>query len=280
MMVDISLTAPDAIDDLPRLAARRRRTKLLQQIGLGLGFPCLLLLAWEIAVAAGWVDRRFFPAPTDTAVGLVALLADPVERARLFVDMTATYQRLVIGYGIGATLGVVTGVAMALSNLVRYALGPLVNATFPTPKLAIFPLLIVIFGLGDPSKIALIALGVFYMTCLNTLSGVLYANPIYRDVAQAFRMPAWTRWTRVVVPSAMPAIVTGLKLGLGQALILVVSAEFVAAQEGLGHFIWDSWQVLDVSRMFMGLIVVALTGGAEVLFGEVLERRLIPWANH
>jgi NitT/TauT family transport system permease protein len=83
-----------------------------------------------------------------------------------------------------------------------------------------------------------------------------------------------------VVPAALPSIVTGLKLGLGQALILVVSAEFVAAQEGLGHFIWDSWQVLDVSRMFMGLIVVAITGGGAVLIGETLERRLTPWVTH
>src|ERR1019366_4702994 len=142
--------------------------------------------------------------------------------------------------------------------------------------LAIFPLLIVIFGLDDPSKIVLVAIGVFYMTCLTTLSGVLYSNPLHRDVARAFRIPAWTRWFRIVLPAAMPSIVTGLKLGLGQALILVVSAEIVAAQEGLGHFIWDSWQVLNVSRMFIGLIVVALTGGAAVLFGEILERRLVP----
>lgn len=178
------------------------------------------------------------------------------------------------------TLGVVTGVTMGLSTNVRYALGPLVNATFPTPKLAIFPLLIVIFGLGDPSKIALITLGVFYMTCLSTLSGVLYSNPLHGDVAQAFKMPAWTRWSRVVVPAALPQIVTGLKLGLGQALILVVSAEFVAAQQGLGQFIWDSWQVLDVSRSFVGLIVVALTGGAAVLIDETVERKLIPWSSH
>jgi NitT/TauT family transport system permease protein len=169
---------------------------------------------------------------------------------------------------------------MGLSTTVRFCLGPLVTATFPTPKLAIFPLLIVIFGLGDASKIALITLGVFYMTCLSTVSGVLYSNPLHRDVARAFRIPAWTRWSRIVVPAALPSIVTGLKLGLGQALILVVSAEFVAAQEGLGHFIWDSWQVLDVSRMFMGLFVVAITGGGAVLLGEMMERRLTPWVTH
>lgn len=268
------------IDALTRKMVNARRARLFKQIALGVGFPVFLFLLWEVLARLGYIDQRFFPAPSKIFTGMVALLSDAGERARLLADIGATYQRLIIGYGIGATLGVVTGVTMGLSDNVRYCLGPLVNATFPTPKLAIFPLLIVIFGLGDPSKIALITLGVFYMTCLSTLSGVLYSNPLHRDVAQAFKMPALTRWSRVVVPAALPQIVTGLKLGLGQALILVVSAEFVAAQQGLGQFIWDSWQVLDVSRMFVGLIVVALTGGAAVLIGETVERKLIPWSSH
>jgi ABC-type nitrate/sulfonate/bicarbonate transport system permease component len=263
---------------LPRKMKRARRARLVKQVLLGIGFPCLLLALWEILARTGAIDRRFFPAPSTILSGMIALLKNPQERGQLLVDMGATYQRLIIGYLIGASIGIVSGITMGLSTTARYCLGPLVNATFPTPKLAIFPLLIVAFGLGDASKIALITLGVFYMTCISTLSGVLYSNPLHRDVATAFRIPAWTRWSRIVVPAALPSIVTGLKLGLGQALILVVSAEFVAAQEGLGHFIWDSWQVLDVSRMFTGLIVVAVTGGGAVLIGEGLERRLTPWA--
>lgn len=279
-MANLPLSADgEAAVIIPRKMLRARRTRLLMQIMLGIGFPCALLFVWELLAATGTIDRRFFPAPSETFISLVGLLQNTGERQRLIVDIMATYQRLVIGYGIGATLGIVTGAAMALSAPIRFSLGPLINATFPTPKLAIFPLLIVIFGLDDPSKIVLVAIGVFYMTCLTTLSGVLYSNPLHRDVARAFRIPAWTRWFRIVLPAAMPSIVTGLKLGLGQALILVVSAEIVAAQEGLGHFIWDSWQVLNVSRMFIGLIVVALTGGAAVLFGEILERRLVPWAT-
>lgn len=260
--------------------ARARRYKLMQQIGFGVGFPLFLLLMWQLLVMAGLIDRRFFPAPTEVAVRIVELLSNEGERAKLWIDISATFQRLFFGYVIGATTGVLAGLAMGLSAPVRFSLGPLVGALFPMPKLAIFPLLIVMFGLGDPSKVALIALGVFFMTCLNTLSGVLYSNPIHQEMAQAFRIPRMTRWFRVVIPSAMPSIVTGLKLGLGQALILVVSAEFVAAQEGIGRFVWDSWQVLDVSRMFMGLVVIALTGGAAVLLGEFVERRLIPWSNH
>lgn len=264
---------------LPRKMKQARRTRVIKQVMLGIGFPFALLVVWEILANTGTIDRRFFPAPSKIVVGMIALLADSHERGQLLIDMGATYQRLVIGYTLGASIGVITGITMGLSTTARYCLGPLVNATFPTPKLAIFPLLIVAFGLGDASKIALIALGVFYMTSLSTVSGVLYSNPLYRDVATAFRIPAWTRWSRIVVPAALPSIVTGLKLGLGQALILVVSAEFVAAQEGLGHFIWDSWQVLDVSRMFMGLVVVAITGGAAVLLGEMLEHRLTPWVS-
>jgi NitT/TauT family transport system permease protein len=262
-----------------RFAAARRRRHILQ-VALGAGFPVLLLAIWEVCVAIKAIDPRFFPAPTTTFAGIVALLENPADRTRLVADVSATYMRLAAGYTLGASAGIIVGVAMALSSPVRFSLGPLINATFPTPKLAIFPLLIVMFGLGDANKIALVALGVFYMTCLSTLGGVLYSNPLHRDVAQAFRMPAWTRWTRVVVPSAMPAIVTGLKLSLGQALILVVSAEFVSADAGLGQFIWGSWQVFDIPRMFTGLIVVALTGGIAVLLGELLERRLIPWAPH
>ena len=105
---------------------------------------------------------------------MVSLLADPDQRGRLLIDIGVTYERLAIGYVLGSVIGVIAGITMGLSATVRFCLGPLVSATFPTPKLAIFPLLIVIFGLGDPSKIALVALGVFYMTCINTLSGVLY----------------------------------------------------------------------------------------------------------
>lgn len=270
---------PMLINPPSRKNSRARRKKTLQQIGFGVGFPLFLLLVWEALVFLGLIDRRFFPAPSEIAARIGELLANDRERMRLLADIGATYQRLFFGYVIGAATGVTAGLAMGLSTTVRYSIGPLINAMFPMPKLAIFPLLIVIFGLGNPSKVALIALGVFFMTCLNTLSGVIYSNPVHREMAQAFRIPRFTRWFRVVIPSAMPSIVTGLKLGLGQALILVVSAEFVAAQDGLGQFIWQAWQVLDVSRMFMGLVVIALTGGVAVLFGEFLERRLIPWSS-
>jgi NitT/TauT family transport system permease protein len=261
-------------------ASRVQRKRRSLQIALGFAFPLSLLLLWEGFERAGFIDGRFFPPPSQIFASSVELLSDPAQRAELLNDMGSSGLRILFGYALGALLGIVTGIAMARVAPLRFALGPTIQAIYPMPKLAVFPLFIIIFGLGDGSKIALIALGVFFMTCMSTLSGVMAANPIHQDVAKAFRFPAWTRWTRVVIPGALPAIVTGLKLGLGQALIVVVSTEMISGQDGMGHFIWESWQVLDIPRMFLGLVIVALSGGAAMLFGDFLERTLTPWAAH
>jgi ABC-type nitrate/sulfonate/bicarbonate transport system permease component len=244
---------------------------------LGFGFPLTLLLLWEVSANLGMIDRRFFPAPTTIAASIVKFLGNPESRAILASHVLATIKRVAIGYGLGATAGVAMGVIMGLHAPTRAAVAPLLYGLFPMPKIAIYPLMIVIFGLGDASSAALVTLGVFFMTCINTLSGVRYTNAIYHDVANAFRFPPLTRWFRVFIPSAMPAIITGLRLGLGQALVLVVSAEFVSADRGVGRFIWDSWQILDISRMFMGLAIVLVFAGTAAVLGNIAEQRLIPW---
>ncbi len=277
-MTTISLIDGMGSRFLERAVEAQRRQRLLQ-LTLGIGLPVALVLLWELLVRAGAIDQRFFPAPSRIVIAAVATLGDAQERGEIGADILATAWRLAVGYGLGAIAGTVAGITMGLSRKLHFALGPLVNATYPTPKLAIFPLMIVLFGLGDASKIALIALGVFYMTCMSSLSGVQYSNPIYADVAKSFRFPAWARWMQVVVPAALPAIVTGLKLGLGQALILVISTEMVSGQDGIGHFIWEAWEVLNIPRMFLGLAIVALAGGGAMLFGDFLEHRLTPWAK-
>lgn len=270
----------DTAEAIAARSLRRRRDQTLFRYALGILCPIVLLGIWQALDAAGIIDQRFFPPPTRVISDGVAVLTDASQRAGLLADLSITMRRLAAGYALGAVSGIVAGMAMALYAPLRYAFSPVVYGTFPMPKIAIFPLLIALFGIGEGSKMALVTMGVFYMTCINTLSGVLYANPIYRDVVTAFRVPLLTAWFRVALPSAMPAIVTGLKLGLGQALILVVSAEFVSADDGIGHYIWDSWQVLAIPRMFVGLTVVTAIGGIAVLLGSLLERRLVPWAHH
>src|SRR5690606_8869023 len=149
---------------------------------------------------------------------------------------------------------------MGLVPVVRYALNAIITAIYPLPKLALFPLMIIFFGIGNASMIALVTLGVFFMVCINTVGGVTYSPPIYRDVAQAFQLPRMTRLLRVTIPAAIPSVISGMRLGFGQALIIVVSTEFVSSQNGIGYIIWNSWQVLNVSAMFVGLTIVGLVG--------------------
>jgi NitT/TauT family transport system permease protein len=168
---------------------------------------------------------------------------------------------------------------MGTNRIARFGLAPLVNATYPMPKVALLPLLLVLLGIGESSKVALVALGVFFMVALNTLSGVTFSSPLYRDVARAFGFPRRLYYRYVVIPSAMPSIITGIKLGIGQALILVVSVEFISSNNGLGYFIWNAWQILNIPRMFVGLAVVLLLGAAAAWLGTFLERALVPWVT-
>ncbi len=267
----------DAAASLVAQIVRTRRNARILHMVLGVGFPLSLLLLWEILSTFNLIDRRFFPNPSTIAGSIHKFLSAQPGRDLLMTHVQATLIRIGVGFGLGATSGVLIGLVMGLHAPTRAAFAPTLYAIFPLPKIAIYPLMIVIFGLGDASTFALVTLGVFFMTCINTFSGVRYINPIYHDVANAFRMPALVRWFQVFIPAAMPSIITGLRLGLGQALVLVVSAEFVSADTGLGRFIWDSWQVLDIARMFMGLFVVLLFAGVAAIAGNLAEHKLIPW---
>jgi len=279
-MSHVEALAPrPAADDEAYVAKtlRMRRLLSIRNLLLGIGFPIALLLAWEVAANFNLIDKRFFPSPSTIGASISAFLSTQSGRDLLAGHINATLLRIGIGYGIGATAGVLLGVIMGLHGPTRAAIAPTLYAIFPLPKIAIYPLMIVIFGLGDASSSALVTLGVFFMTCINTFSGVRYVDAIYHDVVNAFRFPPFVRWLRVFIPAAMPAIVTGLRLGLGQALVLVVSAEFVSADTGIGRFIWDSWQVLNVPRMFMGLAVVLAFAGIAASVGNFAEKKLIPW---
>src|SRR5207245_7563308 len=140
--------------------------------------------------------------------------------------------------------GVILGITMGLSRPVRAAVDPLVASTYPIPKSAILPLILLIFGLGEASKIVMVALGVFYPVVINTMGGVLQIQKIYLDVGRNFRANRWQTFRTIALPGALPSIMTGIKLGVGMGLILIAIAEMVGAKEGIGFMIWDAWQVL------------------------------------
>ncbi|TAM90245.1 ABC transporter permease [bacterium] len=251
---------------------RARRLRSMERM-LRLASPIALLLLWECAVRVRVLDARFFPAPSSVVAAALGL----ARTGELWGDLRVTLLRLVLGFFAGAVPGIALGMLMGLSRWVRAVASPLIAALYPIPKIAVLPLIILIFGLGDLSKIVTVAIGVFFIMAINTSAGVLQIDRIYLDVAKAYgvRGPSYVR--EVLLPGALPSLLTGAKVSLGIALILVVAAEFLAAKDGLGYLIWNGWQTLQVEQMYVGLVIVAVIGYVVTIGLEEAERLALPW---
>ena len=263
--------ASERATDVPA-PARRYRTVLAEQT-VSVVSPLLCIALWEVAVRVGILDWRFFPAPSAILGAFTTLLAS----GELLLHVAASMKRVLLGFLFGAAPGLALGLAVGLSRWVRAAVNPLVAATYPIPKSAIVPLMMLIFGLGDASKVALVAIGVFYLVLINTAAGVMNIEPIYLEVGRNFGASRLQLFLTVALPGALPLIFAGLRLGMGIGLILIVVAELVGARNGIGYLIWQAWTIFAVERMYVGLVVIAILGWLTTLVLDAAERLLIPW---
>jgi NitT/TauT family transport system permease protein len=172
---------------------------------------------------------------------------------------------------------IVIGLAIGLYRPVRAAFDPLISATYPIPKSSLLPLILLIFGLGESSKIAMVAIGVFYPVVINTAAGVRQIAPIFLDVGRNFGASRFNMFRTVALPGALPLIMTGIKLGAGMGLVLIAIAEMVGAKQGLGYMIWNAWELFDVQTMYVGLFVIAIIGFVMNTGFDALERAIVPW---
>jgi len=244
-----------------------------QERMVGVLSPLLLLLVWELSARAGLIDTRFFPSPTS----IVAKMIELSGTGELWTNLSASLQRLLWGSLLGGIPALVIGILMGLYRPLRAAIDPLISATYPVPKSAILPLILLIFGLGEASKIVMVALGVFYPVVINTITGVMQIDKIYLDVGKNFRASRWQTFRTVALPGALPSIMAGIKLGIGMGLILIAIAEMVGAKTGIGFMIWDAWQVLSVETMYVGLIVISILGFLLTLILNEIEGWILPW---
>lgn len=235
--------------------------------------PLMLLGLWELSARVHLIDTRFFPAPGSIFV----VLGQMLQTGELVAHLGVSLQRIALGFLVGAVPGVVIGIVMGLAPIVRAVIQPLIDATFPIPKVALLPLFLLVFGIGEESKYAVIATAVVYVVLINTVAGVRNIDRIYLDVGKNLHASKLMMFTDIALPGALPLIVAGLKLGMGVALIVIVTAEFVGAKSGIGYLIWTSWQVFQVEKMYVGLVVIAVIGSGSAILLNALERLLIPW---
>lgn len=264
-----------SLDEPLRLEGAHQRRLRLRDIILAVATPIVLLGIWEFLGSYGYIDTRIFPPPTQIALDGV----DVVSSGRLPEAFGITVTRLAVGFASGAVTGIVVGMTMGLIRPVRAAFAPLFSALYALPKIAILPVLLLIFGFTETSRVLLVTLGVFFVLQINTFSGIRQMDPGMLEAASAYRARGWRKFRFVLFPATLPSIFTGLRVAAGMAVIIVVSTEFVAADSGVGHLIWNSWQLFEPGTMYVGIATSALLGAALTGLVAYVERVALPWRH-
>lgn len=232
-----------------------------------------VLMSWEVAAQAGWVSRLFFPPPSF----ILQTLWKMAWSGQLWIDLGFTLGRLVAGLVLGAGSGVLLGWLMGASRPVRLALDPLVAALHPMPKLALFPVFLILLGIGEASKVALLALAAFFPMLINTLAGVRQIDCVYWELAANYGARRLALLRRVILPGSLPMSLVGLRLAVNNTLVVAIAVEMLSAQEGLGAAIWMAWQTLRTEELYAILAVIGAMGMFIHLMIEKLTHGLTPW---
>ncbi|CAG7646307.1 ABC transporter permease [Paenibacillus allorhizosphaerae] len=232
-----------------------------------------ILIVWEAACRLEIVPPLFLPAPSL----ILSAGWEMLTSGELHQNILASLYRIVIGYAIGAVCGIVFGLILGFSRWVDAILSPIVYSIYPIPKIALLPLIILWLGIGETPKFTMIALGVFFPVVINTFSGVKNVDPIWIKAAVTFGSNHLSVIRKVILPGALPMIFAGLKLAAGTSLLLLVAAEMIAAQQGVGSMILHYGNLMITTKLMVGVLILSLLG---LLFNRGLgwlERKLLPW---
>lgn len=242
---------------------------------VGLAVFVLLITFVEIGTQAGWITALTLPKPSD----VLATFRELWESGLLFKHLAPSLSRLAVGATIGATVGIGVGVLIGLFSYVRAGLVPLVAAIFPIPKIALLPLFVIWFGIDEASKYALIAFGTFTPTVVATYGAVDNVDRSLIRMGQSFGLSWLSIVRKIVLPGAMPGILSGLRISLAIAIILLVAAEMLGAEYGIGAYILEAGSLYDLERLFAGVVILSLLGVCLSTVIGFIEHRLLGWRS-
>ncbi len=281
------------------------RSRAPYQTMLGWLFPLVVLVVWELLSTNGVLNPRWFPPPSRIAgalwdltvsydrFGESSLIGRPwLIPSRLVSDgfagvaalyqeshVAATVSRVLIGFLLGTLPGILVGMVMGLNRTVRSMLDATMSAVYVLPKIAIFPILMLVFPdpFGEGPKITVVAISSFFLVAISTMAGVQGVDKVLIQAGRNFGASRRQLFWHVILPGALPIVFSGLRLALGTALIVIVAVEFVRADRGVGYLIYYNWQVLSTAKMYAALMVVMALGVLLTVLLQWLERRTMPW---
>lgn len=218
--------------------------------------PLALLVAWSLVARTHWFPDQILVPPED----VLATFRDLYASGDLQSNLQISLYRLLTGFSLGALIGLAFGVGLALSETVRVYFGPLFNALRQLPTLALIPMLVMILGIDETLKIVILIKVTFFPVALATSEGAKNIPHAYLDVGRVFRLGSWTLFRRVVLPAALPEVLTGVRIALGRSWMVLVAVELLAADSGIGQMMEMGRQMLRLDQVMVGVILTGMIG--------------------
>lgn len=238
---------------------------------------CLLIAVWWLVTWMGWVKPLFVPSPGAIVEKFVNLVQSGFTGAPLWEHVLISMRRVFGAFLLACVIGIPLGLAMGMSPIIRGIFDPPIEFYRPIPPLAYLPLMIIWFGIGETSKVLLIFLSVFAPVALGARSGVRSAGIEQIHAAYSFGASRWRVMRHVILPSAMPEILTAMRVGIGFGWTTLVAAEMVAATTGIGYMVLSASQFLQTSTVIVGIIIIAAIAYAFDMLMRFIERKVVPW---
>ncbi|GAA0286417.1 NitT/TauT family transport system permease protein [Gracilibacillus halotolerans] len=235
--------------------------------------PVILLIVWEVLSQTAIIDPRFFPAPSL----IITTLIDMAKSGELFDHVSVSLTRILFGFILGVVPAIIIGLIMGMYRYFRFFFSPIIMIFMPIPTLAMLPIILILFGIGEFSKMMTIAISVFFPVVINTAAGVSNIDKIYMDVAKNYQANAKDFFFKIALPGAMPVMLEGIQMGQAIALLTIVAAEMIGANSGIGYLIWMNYKAFLIPQMFVGLLLISFFGYLFSLLLRALEKKLLPW---
>lgn len=245
-------------------------------VGLvSIGVFIVLIAIWEVGSRTGFISSLVLPAPSEAFQALCQL----VESGMLWKHLSASLQRLILGWTFGTLLGVGVGLLIGLVSIARAGLVPLVSAIFPIPKIALLPLFIIWFGIGEGSKVATILFGTFFPTVIATYSGVDNVDRTLIRMGQSFGLSKMSIVRKIIIPGALPSILSGFRISASIGIILLVAAEMIGAEYGVGAYILLAGSLMATDQLIAGVSILSVMGLIIAWIIGKVEQHFLKWRS-
>jgi len=260
MAINLNLSA---IAVVGQAAWRRAKPIIFRDVVIlpAIGFLGIIILWWVVAI----FNHELMPTPPEALAANLDYILNPFYQrgpGNLGIGwlLLASLRRVILGFLLGATVAIPLGFLIGMSKRAMLALNPVIQIFKPVSPLAWLPIALAIFNLADPSAIFVIFITSLWPTIINTALGVSSVSKDYIDVARVLEMNRWRRITKIILPASLPYIFTGLRISLGIAWLVIVAVEMLTGGVGIGFFVWDEWSRLNLSSVFLAVLVIGLTG--------------------